>query len=131
VPAGNYGWPVMEGFDCGQGLECEPPEDHIEPRAVYPIWGFPECAIVGGFVYRGAAFPELEAHFVYADYCSGAVWALDTEDETAAPVRLAQMRNDNGTADPIMISSLGLLESGELVFVSYNGEGIRKLERIE
>ena len=29
-------------------------------------------------VYRGAAMPELQGWYVYGDYCSGRVWALDT-----------------------------------------------------
>ena len=35
------------------------------------------CSISGGAVYRGAAIPELAPAYVYSDYCSGKLWALD------------------------------------------------------
>ena len=35
------------------------------------------CSISGGVPYRGTAIAELEPAYVYSDYCSGKVWALD------------------------------------------------------
>lgn len=34
------------------------------------------CAIVGGFVYRGKAMPELAGHYFYSDYCGGYLRSL-------------------------------------------------------
>jgi len=31
-------------------------------------------------VYRGAAIPELQGWYVYADWCSGFIWAFDPND---------------------------------------------------
>ena len=34
------------------------------------------CAIVGGHVYRGTQFLELNGNYFFADYCSGKVWGM-------------------------------------------------------
>ncbi len=35
------------------------------------------CSITGGYVYRGGAIPSLRGAYLYGDFCSGRVWALD------------------------------------------------------
>lgn len=84
----NYGWKVMEGracfdpdpidVDCPVSTpSCSDPT-YTEPVYDYPNLGFPdECAVTGGFVYRGNRIPELRGSYVFGDYCSGQVWALD------------------------------------------------------
>ena len=77
VPGGNYGWRIKEGsffFDPDGGfvttLPVEPvPEDLIDPFAEYsnPDEGI---AIIGGFVYRGSAIPQLEGMYVAGDWSS-------------------------------------------------------------
>lgn len=41
-------------------------------------------AIIGGFVYRGAAFPDLEGAYIDGDYGSGRIWDL-RYDDTGTP----------------------------------------------
>jgi hypothetical protein len=57
---------------------------------------------------------------VYGDYCSGTVWALDTENPAAEPVRL--MDTDFG------LPSFGEDAAGELYLVTFNGS-VQKLVR--
>lgn len=69
---GNYGWSVREGRHCSDLVACSN-EGFIDPVAEYDHFGF--NAVIGGFVYRGAAIPGLYGVYVYADL-SGSIYAL-------------------------------------------------------
>jgi len=107
----NYGWSVMEGPDCFREDPCEN-EGMILPRAAYGTHEDGACAVTGGYVYRGASMPELDGWYVYADFCSGRVWALDTADEVSDPVVLM----DSGK----QISSFAQGSDGELYLVTFD-----------
>lgn len=81
---GNYGYPIMEGTVCydpeaREEVECpnEGPRGEELRRAVieYPNLSLPEegvgSANVGGFMYRGDEFPDLQGHFFFADWSEG------------------------------------------------------------
>jgi hypothetical protein len=38
---------------------------------------------MGGYVYRGSALPNLQGKYVFADYCSGWLWATYRQDNGA------------------------------------------------
>ena len=78
------------------------------------------CSITGGFVYRGSAMPELAGWYVYGDYCSGRVWAIDAATDAGAAIPLA----DTGAS----ISSFAQDAAGELYLVALDGK-ILKLVR--
>ena len=113
---GNYGRSIMEGLECYEGASCDVNGLQL-PRAVY---GHNEgCAIIGGYVYRGASMPELNGWYVYADYCSGRIWAVDAANNSL-PVLLGE------AALPIV--SLGELPDGELVFLTF-ANAVYQLQR--
>jgi glucose/arabinose dehydrogenase len=74
---GNYGWVVREGYECFDPFAPRtPPEScattgpHGEPLLA-PIAAYDHdegVAIVGGFVYRGSAVPELYGKYVFGDF---------------------------------------------------------------
>jgi glucose/arabinose dehydrogenase len=72
----NYGWNRMEGD------HCYPPGSHCDrtgltkPVAEYSHDGG-ACVVIGGAVYRGDAFPILRGGYLYSDFCTGTIWALD------------------------------------------------------
>ena len=113
---GNYGWSIMEGFECYQGPDCDQ-TGLIPPRAAYGHDA--GCSITGGYVYRGAAMPELQGWYVYGDYCSGNIWALDTTAD-GEPVLLAESGHT--------ITSFAELPDGEIVALTFDG-GIFRLQR--
>lgn len=71
---GNYGWNIREGAHCFAAPTCAA-AGLIDPVAEY---GHDlGCSITGGYVYRGGAIPSLHGAYLYGDFCSGRVWALD------------------------------------------------------
>lgn len=76
----NYGWRCWEGtFD--QTI----PHPNIAPGCdpielyTFPIHEYTRdmgCSVVGGFVYRGAAYPALRNHYVFGDFCNGRLRVL-------------------------------------------------------
>jgi glucose/arabinose dehydrogenase len=117
VRGGNYGWNRLEGFACYEATTCDPAGTFL-PRAAYSHeFG---CSVTGGYVYRGAAMPELQGWYVYGDFCSGRVWAVDAAGNDGAAIPIA----DTGAA----ISSFAVLGDGELYLVTFNN-AIYRLER--
>ena len=113
---GNHGWDCYEGFASYEPSGC-PASGFVAPRAVY---GHDEgCSVTGGYVYRGASMPELNGWYVYGDFCSGKIWAVNTVG-SAAPVLLA----DTG----LPIASFAELPDGELVVVTF-ANAVHRLAR--
>ncbi|HVM01481.1 MAG TPA: PQQ-dependent sugar dehydrogenase, partial [Acidimicrobiales bacterium] len=68
----NYGWDRFEG---SRPFEGDDPAGLVPP--VYD-YGRDEgnCAVTGGYVYRGERLPALRGRYVFADFCRGEVLAL-------------------------------------------------------
>ena len=73
----NFGWSAFEG---NHRFNADQPEDGVTP----PIHEYEhvgqDCSISGSALYRGAAIPALVGWYVFADYCSGQVRALQIVD---------------------------------------------------
>jgi glucose/arabinose dehydrogenase len=70
------------------------------------------CAIVGGYVYHGAAIPQLEGRYVFGDFCLKTVQALDPAHPADA-VTIA-----SGVSS---LTSFAVDASGELYALSLSG----------
>src|SRR5438552_2951488 len=87
----NYGWSIMEGTLClGLGGPCTTP-GLTAPAYDYDHGGG-RCAIIGGYVYRGATIPELQGQYLFSDLCTGFIRGLSFETGVAV-VREAPMVN--------------------------------------
>jgi len=67
-PGANFGWSILEGYECFEDEDC------VDPGTVEPVLAYPHsegCAVIGGVVYRGDAIPELAGHYFYGDFCGG------------------------------------------------------------
>jgi glucose/arabinose dehydrogenase len=107
----NYGWNIMEGRSCYDPKRC-PLAGDILPVAQYSHSGG-NCAITGGHVYRGSAYPQLVGLYVFADYCSGRIWTMPSAGGTADMV----LRADTSQ----QLTSFGESERGELYAVTITG----------
>jgi glucose/arabinose dehydrogenase len=68
---GNYGWNTLEGKHCySPKANCDPSGTTL-PVVEYGASN--GCSVIGGYVYRGLAIPELAGNYIYGDYCSGLV----------------------------------------------------------
>jgi len=76
-PGANFGWNRFEG-PVNQGPE---PADHVPPVHYYSH-DSGRCAVVGGYVYRGSALPELNGAYLYGDYCDGKIRAIRLDAAT-------------------------------------------------
>lgn len=114
VKGGNYGWSIMEGFDCLGGGSCN------QEGLLLPVidYGHDEgCAVTGGFVYHGSQIAGLQGAYLYADFCSGKVWALRAGGSKLIESALIG-------AFPIGISSFAQGNDGELYVLDYSNAGI-------
>jgi glucose/arabinose dehydrogenase len=92
----NYGWKIMEGTLCGtQGdAGCTSPVAACgDPSYTLPILEYSHdngnCSVTGGYMYRGAAIPDLYGTYVYGDFCSGQIWTASQQSGTWSPVLLS------------------------------------------
>lgn len=111
---GNYGWRMKEGIDCynpssncnAHGL-IEPVHDYSQDNG--------DRSITGGYVYRGSAIPALAGKYIYGDYVSGRIWALELDGDTRKSNTLILEGKGN-------ISSFGQDINGEVYYLNY-GQG--------
>ncbi len=99
----NYGWRLREGFAPYRGGQDS-------PAFTPPIYHYGHdlgCSVTGGYVYRGAAIPGLVGRYLYADFCSGTIWALHRNAEGA-------WVNETVLESGLNITSFGEDEAGEL-----------------
>jgi hypothetical protein len=76
------------------------------------------CSVTGGYVYRGNSLPDLEGTYLFADFCSGTMWATNRDTGGVWQTRILM-----NSGRPI--SSFGEDESGELYIVDYGGSLLR------
>ena len=128
VKGGNYGWSLREGNQA-----YTPTNTATGPGFVDPVWQYAHDegkSITGGNVYRGKKLPELDGCYLYADYVSGRLWALDVDDATGRAVSNRPIPHDR---EGLPVLSFGEDEAGEVYFtiLSPDGRGIYTFRRRE
>ena len=120
----NYGSPAFEGSFCSQ--------DCGRDRFVPPVWEYGHapgaCAIIGGHVYRGDAIPALRGWYLYSDYCSGFIRALDADAAASGRPVEAALLDVGGDDLPSSVVSFAEDARGELYAISFDGRRIYRVE---
>ncbi|MCA9538158.1 MAG: PQQ-dependent sugar dehydrogenase [Myxococcales bacterium] len=118
----NHGWNAREAAHCF-------PADRACKAAglVDPIYEYPRAdgsSITGGFVYGGDAVPALRGRYVFADFVSGRLWAIELPTDgkrVAGDAALALGRW------PINPSTFGVDHRGELYVADFTEGAIHRL----
>jgi glucose/arabinose dehydrogenase len=114
----NYGWNRMEATHC-----FRPSEGCDENGLTMPVAEYSHsdgCTVIGGYVYRGSAQPALAGGYVFGDYCSGTIWAIDPAgDQLREPTVVGHMDGS--------LSSFGEDEAGELYVTDLSGGRLLKV----
>lgn len=107
----NYGWDCREGAHPFESTGCSG-ETFTDPVAEYANGGG-NCAVTGGFVYRGGVFLDMVGQYVLGDYCSGRLWSL----QAGAGSPTLQLHRDTS----VLVTSFGESEKGELYMTDHRG----------
>jgi hypothetical protein len=117
----NYGWSAMDGPDCFKSSTCN--KSQFQQPALTYTHDSGTCSIIGGFVYRGRAIPEVVGQYFYSDYCNSWVRSLSYANDK---VRSYHQWIDGGLGS---IVSFGEDSTGELYICSSNGRVYRIVKR--
>ncbi|ELV10026.1 HHIP-like protein 2 [Tupaia chinensis] len=81
VKGGNYGWRAKEGFECYDKKLCH----NASLDDVLPIFAYGHAvgkSVTGGYVYRGCESPNLNGLYIFGDFMSGRLMALQEDRRT-------------------------------------------------
>ena len=107
----NFGWNIMEGAHCFRGETCD------QEGLTLPVSEYGRelgCTVIGGYVYRGSAYPALVGAYLFADYCTGRIFAIDSSTTELVPP--VEVGSGSGS-----ISGFGEDADGELYVMSLDG----------
>ncbi|KAK1171454.1 HHIP-like protein 2 [Acipenser oxyrinchus oxyrinchus] len=81
VKGGNYGWRAKEGFECYDANLCH----NSSLDDILPIFAYSHRigkSVTGGYVYRGCESPNLNGLYIFGDFMSGRLMALQEDRKT-------------------------------------------------
>jgi glucose/arabinose dehydrogenase len=108
----NLGWDVMEGAHCTDGSTSCRTDGLTLPVSEY---GHDQgCTVIGGAVYRGAAYPSLRGLYLFNDACSGTAFAIDARTSSLVKPTIV------GTFEGSSVS-FGEDQAGELYVANLEG----------
>lgn len=113
----NYGWDEREGAHCFE------PQTGCSLDNVDPITEYSHdlgSSVTGGYVYRGAAIPELVGFYLFGDFGSGRIWAVPADSEQG-------VEPDELVDTAIGISSFARSDAGELFVLHFDNGTIHRI----
>ncbi|HEX5043837.1 MAG TPA: PQQ-dependent sugar dehydrogenase [Candidatus Polarisedimenticolaceae bacterium] len=128
----NFGWRQMEGTHCYNAAQgcfasssagCSPACNDpslTDPILDYSNSGASECAITGGYVYRGCRMPNLQGKYFYSDYCTRFIRSITVVNGTIQGLPTTWSGLDPG-GSPGGLTSYGEDAQGELYLTYRNG----------
>jgi glucose/arabinose dehydrogenase len=115
VSSRNYGWSPAQGMSgCGAG--CTP------PALGYPTTGSAN-SVIGGYVYRGSAMPDMVGRYIWADWTERRIKTFIYSGETDGAPEICD-EHDTGVMVPAMVRSFGEDLAGEIYVLAAGSGGI-------
>uniref|UniRef100_A0A4W4HGJ8 Glucose/Sorbosone dehydrogenase domain-containing protein n=1 Tax=Electrophorus electricus TaxID=8005 RepID=A0A4W4HGJ8_ELEEL len=125
VKGGNYGWRAKEGFECFDIKLCQ----NSSLDDILPIYAYGHDvgkSVTGGYVYRGCQSPNLNGLYIFGDFMSGRLMALEEDSSSGSWKERNVCMGDVQTCSfPDLINhhhkfiiSFAEDESGELYFLA-------------
>ena len=114
---GNYGWSY---FEATHPLKARPQAPPPQRKTLPPLheYGRSEgLSITGGLHYRGSAVPALRGKYLFGDWGSGNLWALDRQNNQSKVAKI-YTRPENSTFKPTAFVEDA---SQELLILSHYG----------
>lgn len=121
----NMGWNQREATHC-----FEPKTGCRTKGLVDPIFEYGRelgTSVTGGYVYEGAAVPELSDEYLFADFTKANIWALDLPSVHLPEPGFAKTRLLGKWS--MLISTFGRDEDGEVYVGDYAGGGVYRFSR--
>lgn len=121
--ATNFGWKIMEGTHCFAVGTCAATGCNTTGLNI-PVHDFAHsidsnCAVTGGYVYRGCRMPDWNGVYFFSDYCGG--W-LDTLEYQDVPGTLQRILPAGDRQNPVSFGEDG---AGEIYLVQQGGQIFR------
>jgi len=120
----NYGWRLREGSRRSNPDDALVPEGFTAPLLEYAHeqMMFARGCVIGGYVYRGTALPELNGAYFFADFTNARIYSLR---ETGGTVELTdwswQLNRGDEELSYSGLVSFGEDAAGELFVVDFAG----------
>jgi glucose/arabinose dehydrogenase len=130
LPAGmgglNFGWRVREGSIQNS---LYPNEKTVTPAAgpVYDYSHSVGLCVIGGYVYRGSAIPDLRGKYIFADYSKARFWMLTPNGTNSVPAEEITSQLDPSPKQIGLPTSFGEDASGEIYICDYADGEIYKI----
>ena len=127
VKGGNYGWNIREGRGCFSPSTNCGTTDATGAPLIEPILEYSHSigiSVIGGYVYRGTAVPELAGDYVFGDFSTGflspdgALFAARKDANGIWQQRSLLVKGANAGRIGRYIFSFGEDQSGELYILS-------------
>lgn len=131
----NFQWDVMEGYEFNEDGPMELPSQIIGAWTdpVVELSRSEARSVTGGYVYRGERLPELRGKYVYGDFATGNIWALDYDYDgfTTQVISNELLLNSGFRGLDDGLTSFGVDAQGELFLLSYGEQSqIHRLRKV-
>lgn len=118
---GNYGWNIREGAHCFEPKENCKTENLRDP--VYEYGRSEGQSLTGGYVYTGDEISALKNKYVFGDFVTGRLWAIQLPDSAQGKAEKVYTLGQW----PVLISSFGRDVAGNLYAADFAAGKILRL----